>query len=227
MTVSNWIFLSLSLIIITLYILSSIKKWETVIKISAALLMPFIAILSISFLFNELPDSHHTILCTVATMTLASLAEVLFLFEHKRFLRALFRITFLISLLGWMELYKSTFYIYTFSRWISIPSSIIYVCGTIYVLIICGKQKIYEYLMFITALALGVILNFNSIIRLCYNFSLSSCLLFLGTCTSLAHIIFYILDYSKYHFKYGKKINMIMFTSAQTLITFSNVILMS
>ena len=226
MTISNWIFLSFSIISIAIYIVSSIKKWTIIKKISAACMMPFIAALSISFLYNELPDSRHTTLITITTTTLATLTEILFIYEHKRSLRIFFRISFLVTLLGWMELYKSTFYIYSFSKWISIPASIIYIAGSIYILILTGKQKLYEYLMFLLTLAIGIILHFSSLIRLCYNFELSSSILFIGTSMTLAHIIFYILDYSKYHFKYSKTINLIMITLAQALITFSNVILM-
>ena len=135
MTISNWIFLSFSIISIAIYIVSSIKKWTIIKKISAACMMPFIAALIISFLYNELPDSRHTILITITTTTLATLTEILFIYEHKRSLRIFFRISFLVTLLGWMELYKSTFYIYSFSKWISIPASIIYIAGSIYILI--------------------------------------------------------------------------------------------
>ncbi|MCR4742755.1 MAG: hypothetical protein K5866_07820 [Treponema sp.] len=226
MTISNWIFLSLSIISIAIYIISSIKKWEIIKKISASFLMPFIAALSISFLYNELPDSRHTILTTIVTMAVATLTEILFIYEHKKIFRILFRLAFMLTVLSWMELYKSTFYIYSFSKWISIPASIIYGGGSIYILVLTGKQKIYEYIMFLTALIVGIILHFNSLIRLCYGFNLATILLFLGTSLTLAHTIFYILDYAKFHFKYGKKINFILFISAQTLITFSNVILM-
>ncbi|MCR5188892.1 MAG: hypothetical protein K6C97_08150 [Treponema sp.] len=226
MTVLNWVFLSLSIIAIAIYILSSIKRWEIIKKLSATFMLPFIAALSISFLYNELPDSRHTILTTIVTMALATITEILFIYEHKKILQVLFRLTFLVTLLGWMELYKATFYIYSFSRWLSIPASIIYGAGSIYILVKTGKQKLYEYLMFLAALVIGVVLHFSSLIRLCYDFNLPSSLLFLGTSMTLAHIIFYILDYSKYHFKYSKTINLIMITTAQTLITFSNVILM-
>jgi len=226
MTISNWIFLSLSIISIAIYIISSIKRWGIIKKISAAFTMPFIAALSISFLYNELPDSRHIILATTATMSLATLTEILFIYEHKNFLRILFRIAFMLTVLSWMELYKSTFYIYSFSKWISIPASIIYGVGSIYVLVLTGKQKIYEYTMFLIALLIGIILHFSSLIRLCYSFNLTTTLLFLGTSLTLAHTVFYILDYSKFHFKYGKSTIFIMFIAAQTLITFSNVLLM-
>ena len=87
MTIANWIFLSLSVISVGLYTFSLIKKFELLKKISAGTILPFITALSISFLLNKLPDSRHTITTTIITMSLASITEILFIYENKKFLR--------------------------------------------------------------------------------------------------------------------------------------------
>ena len=219
---ANWILLGLIIITLGLYIFASIKKISLMEKITSAFLLPLMAALNILFLQDYLPDSEHTIWITAISLGLSTISEILFLFENKKVCKIFFSFTYLLAIAVWLELYRSVFYINRIATWLEIVMTIFYVGVAIFILIKSGKKKIFEYALFLIAMAVGSLLHFTSLVRICYDFGLSAVLMFLGTSLGFFHIGFYILDINRFHFKYAKKINLLLFTISQGLIAFSN-----
>ena len=225
MTTINWIFLSIIFISLLLYLIALIKKNSLMAKISSAFTIPFIALLNLSLLYNYLPDSRHIILTTIIAMSLVTISQILFLFENNIHARIAGRIAFILSTCVWMEIYRATYYIYRLPVWFLTLALIIYAGIITWVLILSGKQKFYKDFIFIIGLLIASGMHYSTLAAFCMSPSLSSILLTLGTTLTLVFIIIYFLDFAKYHFKFRKPLLFFILIASQSLIMFSNLLL--
>ena len=203
MTTINWIFLSIIFISLVLYLIALIKKNSLMAKISSAFTIPFIALLNLSLLYYYLPDSRHIILTTIIAMSLVTISQILFLFENNIHARIAGRIPV----------------------WFLTLALIIYAGIITWVLILSGKQKFYKDFIFIIGLLIASGMHYSTLAAFCMSPSLSSILLTLGTTLTLVFIIIYFLDFAKYHFKFRKPLLFFILIASQSLIMFSNLLL--
>lgn len=225
MTLTNLILLGLIIIDTGLYILSLLKKIGLLRKISSSIFLPFAGAFLTLFLFSYLPDSRHIIIVTISALSMASLAVIFFCFTTTTRSNVFFKLSYILSLIIWIELYRSCFYIYRIPVLLYTLCSITYFSILIAIFIFSGKQRIYYYINHILGLLAGFLLNFCSFIILCYTPCLQSVLLFTGTLSALALIVFYILHITKYNFRYYRQLFFIILISSQILITVSNIML--
>lgn len=226
MSVSIWILLSFAIIFTTLYIVGFIKNINILRDLSSSLILPLIGTTNIFLLLNYLPDSSHILIITFFAYITAIASQILFIFENKRKLVVLANFLYLISTLIWGNLYVSSFYIYRVSSLLIIMYAIFFVIVSCFTCILSGKQKIYYYAHSIAGIFCTCILSLFSFIFLFYGKKLSAILLFAGATVNIALVIFYILDNSRFNFKFRKPLYMLLIVASQTLISYSNLLML-
>lgn len=224
MFILNWIFLGLSAVSLLLYLISLLKKIETLNKISSIMMITFFGALNIVFLVNKLPDTFNTLITTIITYILLIAIVVIDTFITAKFIDNIKYVIFLVSTTIWISLYNSVFYIFRISNLLSIFLILIYISIFIFACLKIEKQKTHFYFYSLVELIPCYILNFCSIISLLYGRTLSSLVLFLGTSINLTLVIFYILNIKK-SYKHERMIKYLSLLAAQLLISYSNVIL--
>ena len=126
MTIANWILLSLIIITAGLLIFAYIKKIMILQKICACCIIPLFGILNILLLSHYLPDSLHIMKITITVLTLVTISTIFITFENIKSLRVFGRIIVLTSILCWLSLYRTIFYIHKVSLWLILLMCIIY-----------------------------------------------------------------------------------------------------
>lgn len=226
MTIATLIFLGLTVLSLSFFTIFYIKQNNLITKISLFSIFPFSGTLNILLLINYLPDSINVIFYTGITYFLLSISVVLFAFDTKTAIKITARITFLASILTWINLFASVSYIYKIPGIFTIILMIIYFGLFFTACIFSGKQKMQYYPTILIFFGIVSALHFFSTVSLCFGLSLNSIILFLGTSTFYLLIIYYLLDYTKYHFKHAKLIKLIFLFAAQTLTAYSNILLL-
>ena len=221
----NCIFLSLIVINTGLYILSLIKKIDMLKTVSSTLILPLSGVYLTIFLLQYLPDSRHIILVTTAALILASVSVILFVISKLKTGQILYKVTYTLNLAVWIELFRSCFFIYRVPALLFVLSSVFYLILTFALFIFIGKQKFYFYFSQIIPLAFSFILHFCSLVYLCFNPCLQTILLFAGTSAAAALIFVYILNLSRYKFKFYRQTLFAILIFSQVVISVSNILL--
>lgn len=224
MFILNWIFLGLSAFSLLLYIISLLKNIDTLQKISSIMMITFFGILNIAFLANKLPDTYNTLITTIITYSILITTIALDAFLKTKYIDNIKYSFFLITTLTWISLYNSVFYIFRISNVLIIFMILVYISLFIFTCIKIGKQKSHFYFYSLIELLPCYFLNFTSIISLLYGKTLNSLVLFLGTSTNVALVLFYIFNIKK-SYKHERMIKYLSLLAAQLLISYSNVIL--
>lgn len=225
MTITLWILSGYFITTTLLYIISLIKNIPLMRKISSGFMIPTIETAAIILLLRFLPDSFHIMIITAITLCLASISEILFLFTDIKVLSVLSRIIFFISQIFLLDIYKSTFFINRIPTWLCILSAVFYLLILTGVLLFAGKQKILKHCLFIIEMIISFFINYCTFITLCFERNLHSALQFSGTLTVCALVIYYILNNTRFNFKYKNSILLSLLIISQGFISAGNILM--
>ena len=225
MTGANWITLSLIIIAAGLLLFAYLKKFIMLQKVSSCFIIPLFAILNILVLRKYLPDSLHLIKVTIMALSLVTISTVFIAFEKLRTLRIAGRVLVVSSLLCWISLYHTIFYIHKVSIWLIILMCVLYLAGIVVSIILAGKQEIKFSLLFALSFALSAYLHFCSLIFLCFETSGSSVMLFAGTSVFTALTAFHFINQARLKFKHAGVIRYCLLIASQILIACSNILM--
>ena len=225
MTIANWILLSIIIINTGLIILSWIKNFSILQKICECIMLPLFGAMDILILKEYLPDSLHLMKVTIITLALVTISTVFLSFEKVKILRILGRILVVLSVVCWITLYRSVFFIYKVPLWLTLLMGFIYLAGTITAIILSGKQEIRFYALFALSFALSAYLHFCSLIFLCFEKSENGIMLFAGTSVFMCLTAFHFINQAKLNFKHAGKIRYGLLVSSQILIACSNILM--
>lgn len=226
MTIATLIFLGLTLISLTLFSIFYIKQNNLLIKISSFSIFPLSGTLNILLLANYLPDSTNIIYFTGITYILLSVAVIMLFIETKLTAKIIADIFYLLSAAIWIHLFQSVLYIFKVPAIFTVLLMIIYAALFITICILSGKQKKQFYPIVFISIGIVTALHFYSTVYLCFGHDINSIVLFLGATVYCLLTVFYILDHTKYHFKKAKLLKLIFLFAAQTMIAYSNVLLL-
>ena len=225
MTLFNWIFAGLAAINFGLLILSMIKKNKVMEKICTILFFPLTLVHPPYMLLSSLPDSKHTIIYTILSLSLITASFALLALSQNKKMTYIAYIPFFAGLLIWEEYYSKVFYIYRPEQWIMLLLYIGYLLILIAALFFSGKKSIKETIFQGIFIFLLEVLNLMSFIYLIYSPDRRSLLLFTGSFLNLLIIIFHFIDEAKFKIKHGMQLRMLLLTASQFLIAYSNVLL--
>lgn len=225
MTIANWILLSLIIITAGLLIFAYIKKIMILQKICACCIIPLFEILNILLLSHYLPDSLHIMKITITALTLVTISTIFITFENIKSLRVFGRIIVLTSILCWLSLYRTIFYIHKVSLWLILLMCIIYLAGMIISIILAGKQEAVFYGLFALSFSIAAYLNFCALIFLCYETAGSSIMLFAGSTIFMGLTGFHFINHAKLKYKHAGVIRYCLLVASQILIACSNILM--
>ena len=225
MTIVDWILLSIIIISAGLLIFSYIKKNRLLQKICECLIIPVFATLNILLLKDSLPDSLHLIKVTIIAFSMVTISTIFLSFEGQRILKIIGRILVISSVICWISLYRTIFYIHKVPLWLILLMTTIYLAGIITAIILSGKQEIIFYGLFAAAFALSAYLHFCSLIFLCYEETGSSIMLFSGTSIFICLTAFHFINQAKLKFKHAGVIRYSLLVISQILLACSNLLM--
>lgn len=221
-----WILYSFIAVFTALYIVGFCKKIALLANISSVFIIPLIGAANLLLLKNLLPDSFHTILISLISFIFVIIAQVFFIFENKRILTLCARISYAISMAVWINLYYSAFYIYRISGITVTIFAIIFLVISAVTCILAGKQKFHTYTYPVIGILLSGFLALLSFVFIINKKTTSTILLFAGALINTTLVVFYFLDINKFKFKLGKPLKLLLLIAAQTLISFSNILML-
>ena len=225
MTIANWILLALIIIAAGLLIFAYIKKIIIIQKICACCIIPLFGILNILLLSHSLPDSRHIMKLTISALSLVTISTIFITFEKIKSLRVLGRIIVLTSILCWISLYRTIFYIHKVPFWLTILMCIIYLAALIISIILAGKQEIVFYGLYALSFLISAYLHFCSLIFLCFEHTGSSFMLFAGTTIFMGLTGFHFINQAKLKYKHAGAIRYSLLVASQILIACSNLLM--
>lgn len=166
MNILSGILLCLLAASIGLYVLSFFKNLSFVTGITSVLLIPLSCFPIIIGLNNYLPDSHHIKFLSTIAIILISVSEFFIYFNITKWMKITGEILYIFSLLGWIQLYKTTFYLFRISTSSIITEVVILSILLLILLIYIRKQDTLFYILKISEFAGLGLLNFSSIITM-------------------------------------------------------------
>ncbi len=225
MTIANWIILGFIIITTGLLIFSYIKKNSLMKKICECILIPLFATLNVLVLKESLPDSLHLIKVTLFSLSMVSISTIFLSFENYKPLRIAGRILVVASIICWISLYRTIFFIHKVPLWLTILMTSIYIAGTIIAIVLSGKQELRFYVLFAISFALTAYLHFCSLIFLCFETAGYSIMLFAGTSIFAGLTAFHFINQTKLKTKHAGVIRYGLLVISQVLIACSNILL--
>lgn len=223
-----WVFISILVITLALYVVGTVLNITLLQKISEIFFVPCAGGIVIVLLQNYLPDANHIIRVTITALAFLFLAQIAAVFENFNISRIISYYLFLANIITWLDLYITTFYIYyVFYYVIAIAAA----CYTVYLLIMlihCRKQKkswfIGDLIFYIPA----ALINFCAIITLVHSRRSYSYLLTAGTGLLILLITmeaFKMAGVLKFSEKIQHIIKTALLSSSQILITVSGLLM--
>lgn len=225
MTIANWILLGAIIVAEGLLIFAYIKKISILQKICECILIPLAGTLDILILKNYLPDSLHLMKVTITALSLTTISTIFLACENVKILRILGRILILSSVICWISLYRTVFFIHKVPLWLTILMTVVYAAGTILAIILSGKQEIKFYVLFALSFALSAYLHFCSLIFLCFEATGHAAMLFSGTTLFAILTAFHFINQAKLNYKHAGKIRYNLLLASQILIACSNILM--
>lgn len=224
MNIVIYILCGFTVLDILLTSISYAKQSKTFNIITALSLFPILSILSILLMIQKYPDSLKTIIITGIT-TIFSTLSLLYLFIDNKKTQILSKISFSITSLTWTTLFSTILFIH------KIPTSFNIIVLILYFLLIAasvyfiGKQKLHIHLIKTFFIIIAILLNYFGLIFICYERTLASVVLFMGTTGNLLLAVNMAANFPKIDLKKEKLLRFIIMIASQTLIAYSNVIL--
>lgn len=221
-----WISLGFFVTATVLYFIFYKLNLITAKKVFEFLLCPLLATVSISSLFNFIPDSNHVIFITLISFLFCSASVIFFFYDDDIKLRVIGRTAFLLSIFAWFILFKSTFYMYKVPALLLIICLLVYAGIFVFTCILLGKQKLSRYFWTFISILICSMLHFCSTLTLIAGHTLYSVILFLGTTTFFVLDINYLSYYKKEPRKHTKLFQFCMLVGSQLLIAISNFLML-
>lgn len=224
MDIAIYILCGFSALDLLLSIISYKKEQTTFSIITSTALFPLFTILSILLMTKQYPDTLHTmIICGLVTV-FTFFASFFITTENQKF-KNIAKISFILSNILWISLFETTRYIYRIPTIFNIILTIIYVGIALIVFSISGKQKKLFYIYSLILIFTASLLNYFSLVTLCFGRTLNSVVLFIGTTANLIFNLSFISNYPKMDLKKEKLFRFILLIASQTLTAYSNVVL--
>lgn len=228
MILIDWILLGLLIVSILLYIIANIKKVKYLDGISALFFIPASCSLIIRLLNNYEPDSNHIIFISCFAVIFISLREFFIWFNIHRIMKYVSQALYVLNLISWIQLYKTTFYIYhTNGLWTLI---VILIFALLYgfLSIMIGKDNYKISLTAIIPFILIGYLNYSAVISYINLHDLSTIVLLAGTILLIADFIFFTIQTTKpveMNRKLEHTLRIALITLAQFCITSSGLLM--
>ena len=222
MILIDWILLGLLLVSILLYVIANIKKIKYMDGISALFFIPLSCFLLIRLLHNYLPDSKHIITISIFAVFFISVREFFVWFNFHKLMKYVAHGLYILSLISWIQLYKTTFYIYRPVAIWTIIVTLIFAVLFVFLTIMIGKENKKYALYSILPFILTGYLNYSAIISHinCHDFS--SIILIAGTILLTADYIFFSIQTNKpieINGKLERIIRILLITAAEICMT--------
>lgn len=226
MNIAILILAGLTALTLILYTIFYIKKTDLLKTITSILVFPLSGVLAILLLTYSLPDSFQIIFYTGAAYLFSTIAIICSLKEDKILLKTLSLVSYLLTSIIWIQLFRTVFYIYRIPSLLIILSIIFYLAIITVFFIISGKQKMQYHAISFISIAIAAALHFISFIYIFYSHSISRLILFSGTSINLAFTLYYLISKVKNNLKHKQLIYFILLFTSLTLISYSNIILL-
>lgn len=164
MSTLSWILTGLFCVALALYILSLFKNFKIISGITSVLFIPLSCTPIILSLSDYLPDSYHIRFLSIIAVSCIAVSEFFIYFNFTKAMTYLGEFFYIASFLFWIQLYKTTFFIFRVSLSALITESVILFLLLVILLIYIRKQKPLFYLVkLFEYFSLGF-LNFSAII---------------------------------------------------------------
>lgn len=164
MTVLSGILIGLFFLSLGLYVLSVLKDIKILSSISSLLFLPLCCFPVIIQLSNYLPDSHHIRFLSIFAIVFITISEAFIYFRIAKWMQIAGEVLYIISFLFWIQLYKTTFFIFRVSTSALVAEAVILTILLLILLIYIRKQKPVFYLIRIVEFYSLGFLNFSAII---------------------------------------------------------------
>lgn len=221
------VFISLSGVSLILFIISIIKKINLMRIISESILQLGLGAIAVSFLKNYLPDSFHIMIIAGSSFVFSTMAELFFNYSEKKICRISGRILFVISILCWIQLYRTTFYLYHVPVWSNILALSIYIFIFGLVILLCRFSKPKSYFLILVTIAVTAFFHYCGLLTLCYTPCAYSIVLFCGSSILFGLEILYIFQYLRFNFKYATILRSILVLASQAAIGTASVLMIA
>ena len=186
MNTSFWIFTSLLVINVVLYIVGLARNIASLEKTCRVLFVPFITGLIHSILVGFLPDSYH-IMFTSSFAFLAAIAFMLFtLGDKNKFIKMAEEFFYAAGQIIWFLLLSSVYRIYKVPQWLFILTGALYLAGFIVICFFIKKQTFTKYAASIIMYAFSTTLGVTSLLSIIYEKRLYAVMMFLGSLVFMA-----------------------------------------
>ncbi len=224
MTLAFWICSSSLILSVILYFISYIKYNFVVNSIFGALVVPFITAIYIILLQDYIPDSLHLMILGFLALVFYSLSDAFLIFEDKKALYIMSRLSLFISLGLWSYSYHSSFLIYDVADSLIITFIVVFVLLSAGSLFFVEKKTLANLFQNALFLGLSVFILFSASVSLFYEKSVSSTLLFAGSIFILSDTALTIIDKKK-RFKHRKFFHTFLSLLSQASISFATILI--
>jgi hypothetical protein len=224
MELAFWICSSFLLLSVVIYFLSYIKYNFVVNSISGVLFVPLLTAIFILQLIKYLPDSFHMLTLGSLALIFYSISEIFLIFEKKKILSLLSRLSIYVSIGLWCYCYYSTFLIYNHSDFTFVFFLILlFICFSASLFFI-DKKNISSILQTAILLTQSIFLLFSSFVTFFYEKSISSILLLIGSILILTNSALFIVNQKK-RLHHEKLIHTFLSLFSQTAISFATILI--
>lgn len=230
MNITTIVLLSLLSISIILYIISLIKNWKIPLGITSNLFIPLACTPAIIALSEYLPDSYHLRFLSIVAVALISVSEVFIYFRFYNFMTIPGEFLYTLSIIAWICLYKSTFYVFKATNLSLIIEGSILLIILFALLIYLKPQHFFKCLL--RAFQLGALgfVNYCGLLTLLNTNKNYGYTLFIGSTLMIFEFIFYSVQTTK-PVKINRKVERLirtsLITSAEVLITVTGYFMIS
>ncbi|MCQ2589172.1 MAG: hypothetical protein MJ179_01995 [Treponema sp.] len=230
MNIASVILLSLLAVSFALYITALIKDWKILLGITSFLFIPLCCTPVILSLNNFLPDAYNLRTYIIVAISLISVSELFIYFRFRKELAIPGEILYTLSFLMWINIYKSTFYVFRTTKLSLIIEVVVLLIILLGLFIYLGKLPLYKYLVKIFQLAGLGYLNYCGLVTIINTNKNYGYTLFIGAFLMIVEFVIYSVETTK-PVKVNKKIQRLIRTSiitvAEFLITITGLLMIS
>ena len=194
MNTYTWIFTGALVVDAFLYILGLVQRIGTLEKTARGLLIPFMAGIILSILYEFLPDSHHIIFIASLAFAGAALFMISTLNDKKKFVKFIEHFLFLLTEIFWFLLIVSVYRIYKVPAIFFILTGIVFIAGFVVICVFIKKQPASKYLGSIIQYCVSAVFCSTTLVSLIFEKRAFAILLFIGSLVTVCHVIFEIFQ---------------------------------
>lgn len=194
MNTYTWIFTGALVVDAFLYILGLVQRIGSLEKTARGLLIPFMAGIILSILYEFLPDSHHIIFIASLAFAGAALFMISTLNDKKKFVKFIEHFLFLLTEIFWFLLIVSVYRIYKVPAIFFILTGIVFIAGFVVICVFIKKQPASKYLGSIIQYCVSAVFCSTTLVSLIFEKRAFAILLFIGSLVTVCHVIFEIFQ---------------------------------